>query len=64
MSVPDYSKMDNTNLAKSNMQPNSVVGQVGQDNTIVVSKLDDLKTLFDKSLRVQEDILTHTKLLA
>lgn len=64
MSVPDYSKMDNTALAKSNMQPNSVVGQVSQDNTIVVSKLDDLKTLFDKSLRVQEDILTHTKLLA
>ena len=64
MSVPDYSKMDNTNLAKTNIQPNSVVGQVGQDNTIVVSKLDDLKTLFDKSLRVQEDILTHTKLLA
>jgi len=64
MSVPDYSTMDNTNMAKTNIQPNSVVGQVGQDNTIMVSKLDDLKTLFDKSLRVQEEILTHTKLLA
>jgi hypothetical protein len=64
MGVPDYNKMDNTNMAKSNMQPNSVVGQVGQDNTIMISKLDDLKTLFDRSLRVQEEILTHTKMLA
>lgn len=63
MSVPDYTTMDN-NQAKANTQPNSVVGQVGPDNTVVVSKLDELKTLFDKSVRVQEEILTHTKMLA
>jgi hypothetical protein len=34
------------------------------DNSVMVSKLDDLYRLFDRSLRVQEDILTHTKMLA
>jgi hypothetical protein len=64
MGVPDYTTMDNTNMAKTTAQPNSVVGQVNQDNTVVVAKLDELNTLFGRSLRVQEELLTHTKMLA
>jgi hypothetical protein len=64
MTTPNYTNMDNTNVAKINTQPNSVVGQVGQDNTIVVSKLDELRTLFSRSLNVQESILAHTRMIA
>lgn len=65
MSLPDYKTMDQTQLAKSGTSPTAPVeSRIGQDNTVLVTKLDDLHTLFGRSLRVQEEILTHTKMLA
>jgi hypothetical protein len=64
MSPPTYTP-DDTKLANANNKPvNTTTQSSGPDNTIVVSKLDDLYTLFGRSLRVQEDILSHTKMLA
>lgn len=65
MSLPDYKTMDQTQVAKSSAAPTvPTEGRIGQDNTVMVAKLDELHTLFGRSLRVQEEILTHTKMLA
>jgi hypothetical protein len=64
MTPPSFTPNE-TNVASTNNKPMTTSTQSsGPDNTIVVSKLDDLYTLFGKSLRVQEDILSHTKMLA
>ena len=64
MTPPSFTP-DDTKLANANNKPiNTTTQSSGPDNTIVVSKLDDLYTLFGRSLRVQEDILSHTKMLA
>jgi hypothetical protein len=64
MTPPSFTPNE-TNVATANTKPLTNTTQPsGPDNTIVVSKLDDLYTLFGRSLRVQEDILSHTKMLA
>lgn len=47
---------------KNNTSTSYVPQSNTTDSSVVVSKLDELRTLFDRSLRVQEDILAYTKL--
>lgn len=63
LSAPSL-KQEDTQTAMVNPPVNNVVPQQNPDDKIIISKLDDLHGLFTKSLRVQEDILTHTKMLA
>jgi hypothetical protein len=65
-SAPKYAMND---VPESNSNKNDPGRQMatypnGVDNSVLLSKLDELKTLFDRSVRVQEDILSHTKMLA
>jgi hypothetical protein len=64
MAVPDY-KGDDSKLATNAITtPNFTRPPENPDDKIIISKLDDLNTLFNRSLRIQEDILAHTKVLA
>lgn len=64
LSIPTLNQSDTTLASNLNPAINPGKTQDNQDNKLIISKLDDLNTLFNRSLRVQEDILAHTKTLA
>lgn len=64
MTPPSFTPNETSVASANNNRVPTSIQSSAPDNTIVVSKLDDLYTLFGRSLRVQEDILSHTKMLA
>jgi len=61
MTVPTYKPDDTKTASVTDTRPAFNNQQSNNDSIMVVAKLDELRTIFNRSLGVQEEILSYTK---